>query len=82
VGLLDDYETLTKIRILGGNGGTKRVEVGAAISVEYLGLAQHTNIHFRTPQLIREQQLKSIVNSQMQTAVSDAQAKASRKKDA
>ncbi len=46
-----------------------------------LGLAQYTNIHYRTPQLIREQQLKSIFNSQFKTAVSDAKAKASRKKD-
>ncbi len=46
-----------------------------------LGLAQYTNIHYRTPQLIRQQQLQSILNNQMKTSVSDAKAKVSRKKD-
>jgi hypothetical protein len=46
-----------------------------------LGLAAYVNMHYRTPQLIREQQLKSILNNQMKTAVSEAQRKASCKKD-
>jgi hypothetical protein len=44
-----------------------------------LGLAQYVNIHYRTPQLIREQQLQSIINSQLPHAV--AEAKAAHKKD-
>jgi hypothetical protein len=46
-----------------------------------LGLAQYVNIHYRTPQLVREQQLKSIFSGQLQKAVSEAKAKASRKND-
>jgi len=46
-----------------------------------LGLAQYVNIHYRTPQLIREQQLNSILNNQLKTAVSDAKAKVSTKND-
>gem|GEM_PF-1074083 len=46
-----------------------------------LGLAQYVNIHYRTPQLIREQQLNSILNNQLKTAVSDAKAKISTKND-
>ncbi|MGA3109132.1 MAG: hypothetical protein ABSD99_06700 [Candidatus Bathyarchaeia archaeon] len=46
-----------------------------------LGLAQYTNMHYRTPQLIREQQLNALLNNQLKTAVSDAKAKASCKKD-
>ena len=46
-----------------------------------LGLAQYVNIHYRTTQLVREQQLKSIFSSQLQKAASEAKAKASRKKD-
>lgn len=45
-----------------------------------LGLAQYINIHYRTPQLIREQQLQSIGSSQLQEAVSEAKAKAAHKK--
>jgi hypothetical protein len=44
-----------------------------------LGLAQYVNIHYRTPQLIRQQQLQSIINKQLPEAAS--QAKASPKKD-
>jgi hypothetical protein len=43
-----------------------------------LGLAQYLNIHYRTPQLIRQQQLQSIVNKQLPEATS--QAKAAQKK--
>ncbi len=39
-----------------------------------LGLAQYINIHYRTPQLVREQQLQSIINSQLQQAASQAKA--------
>jgi hypothetical protein len=46
-----------------------------------LGLAQYVNIHYRTPQLIKEQQLNSLLNNQLKTAVSDAKAKASCKND-
>ena len=46
-----------------------------------LGLAQYVSIYYRTPQLVREQQLKSIFSGQLQKAVSEAKAKASRKKD-
>jgi len=44
-----------------------------------LGLAQYVNIHYRTPQLIRQQQLHSILNNQLPQAAS--QAKAAQKKD-
>jgi hypothetical protein len=43
-----------------------------------LGLAQYVNIHYRTPQLIRQQQLQSIINKQPPQAAS--QAKAAQKK--
>jgi len=48
-----------------------------------LGLAQYVNIHYRTPQLVREQQLKSIFTGRLQKAASEAKAKAkaSSKKD-
>jgi hypothetical protein len=46
-----------------------------------LGLAQYINVHYRTPQLIREQQLKSILDSPLSRAVSDAKTKASCKRD-
>ncbi len=46
-----------------------------------LGLAQYINIHYRTPQLIRQQQLQSIINSQLQQAASKAKAKAAQEKD-
>ncbi len=45
-----------------------------------IGLAQYVNIHYRTPQLIREQQLQSIINRQLPKAA--AEAKAAQKKDA
>lgn len=44
-----------------------------------LGLAQYVNVHYRTPQLIREQQLESIINSQLQKAAGEAKAKAAQK---
>jgi len=49
-----------------------------------LGLAQYVNIHYRTPQLIREQQLQSIITSQLHKATVEAKAKAKTilKKDA
>jgi hypothetical protein len=46
-----------------------------------LGLAQYINIHYRTPQLIREQQLQSIINKQLPQSASQAKAKAAQKKD-
>ena len=46
-----------------------------------LGLVQYVNIYYRTPQLVREQQLKFIFSGQLQKAASEAKAKASRKKD-
>jgi hypothetical protein len=46
-----------------------------------LGLAQYINIHYRTPQLIREQQLQSIINKQLPQAAAQAKAKAAQKKD-
>ncbi len=46
-----------------------------------LGLAQYVNIYYRTPQLVRKQQLKSILNSQLQRATSQAKTKATSKKD-
>jgi hypothetical protein len=45
-----------------------------------LGLAQYVNIHYRTPQLIRQQQLRSIINSQLHQATSEAKSKAAHKK--
>jgi len=39
-----------------------------------LGLAQYVNIHYRTPQLIRQQQLQSITNKQLPEAASQAKA--------
>ncbi|MGA8856433.1 MAG: hypothetical protein WB643_04615 [Candidatus Bathyarchaeia archaeon] len=44
-----------------------------------LGLAQYVNIHYRTPQLIRQQQLQSIINKQLQEATTEAKAKAAGK---
>ncbi len=44
-----------------------------------LGLAQYINIHYRTPQLIRQQQLQSIISKQLPQAAS--QAKAAHKND-
>jgi hypothetical protein len=38
-----------------------------------LGLAQYVNIHYRTPQLIRQQQLQTIINKQLPQAVTEAQ---------
>ena len=46
-----------------------------------LGLAQYVNIHYRTPQAIRQQQLQSILNTQLQNAAAEAKAKAAQKKD-
>jgi hypothetical protein len=46
-----------------------------------LGLAQYVNIHYRTPQAIRQQQLQSILNTQLQNAAHEAKAKAAQKKD-
>lgn len=46
-----------------------------------LGLAQYVNIHYRTPQLIREQQLESIINRQLPEAAAEAKAKAAQKKE-
>ena len=44
-------------------------------------IAQYVNIYYRTPQLIREQQLKFIFSSQLGKTASEAKAKASHKKD-
>lgn len=44
-----------------------------------LGLAQYVNIHYRTPQLVREQQLQSIINSQLPKAAAQAKVKAAPK---
>jgi hypothetical protein len=33
-----------------------------------LGLAQYVNIYYRTPQLVREQELKSIFGKRLKTA--------------
>jgi hypothetical protein len=44
-----------------------------------LGLVQYVNFYYRTPQPVREPQLKSIFSSRMQKAQS--QAKAFHKKD-
>jgi len=46
-----------------------------------LGLAQYVNIHYRTPQLVQEQQLQSIINSLLPKAAAEAKAKAARKND-
>ena len=45
-----------------------------------LGLAQYVNIHYRTPQLIRQQQLQTIINKQLPQAITEA--KSVQKKDA
>jgi hypothetical protein len=34
-----------------------------------LGLAQYVNIYYRTPQLVREQELKSIFSNRLKAAV-------------
>jgi hypothetical protein len=47
-----------------------------------LGLAQYVNIHYRTPQLIRQQQLQSIIASHLPKAVAEAKAKAVHRADA
>ncbi len=44
-----------------------------------LGLAEYVNIYYRTPQLVRKQQLKSILNSQLQRATSQAKTEATSK---
>ncbi len=46
-----------------------------------LGLAQYINIYYRTPQSIRKQQLQSILNSQLQKAMSEAKSEAAQKED-
>ncbi len=46
-----------------------------------LGLAQYVNIHYRTPQLVREQQLNSLLAGRLQKAVSQTKAQASSKND-
>lgn len=45
-----------------------------------LGLAQYVNIHYRTPQLIRQQQLQSIINRQLPKAAAEAKANPAQKK--
>jgi hypothetical protein len=44
-----------------------------------LGLAQYVSIYYRTPQLVRMQQLKSIMESQLQKKARRAKTKAGRK---
>jgi hypothetical protein len=44
-----------------------------------LGLAQYVNIHYRTPQLIRQQQLQSVITGQLPKAAAEAKAKAAQK---
>jgi hypothetical protein len=44
-----------------------------------LGLAQYVNIHYRTPQLIRQQQLQSIITSQLPKAAAEGKANAAKK---
>jgi hypothetical protein len=39
-----------------------------------LGLAQYVNIHYRTPQLIRQQQLQSIITRQLPKHAAEAAA--------
>jgi hypothetical protein len=39
-----------------------------------LGLAQYVNIHYRTPQLIRQQQLQSIITRQLSKHAAEAAA--------
>lgn len=46
-----------------------------------LGLAQYVNIYYRTPQLVREKQLESILGNQLGKAASEAKTRASRRKD-
>lgn len=36
-GIFDDYETLTKVRVLEDEGGVRKIETSSVISVEYLG---------------------------------------------
>jgi hypothetical protein len=44
-----------------------------------LGLAQYVNIHYRTPQLIREQQLQSIMPGSLQRVIAEGRDKARKK---
>jgi hypothetical protein len=46
-----------------------------------LGLAQYVNIYYRTPQLVRGQQLESIFKSQLQDAAARGKAEPSGKND-
>jgi hypothetical protein len=44
-----------------------------------LGLAQYVNIYYRTPQLVREQELKSKFSNRLKTAAAEATAQRRRR---
>lgn len=46
-----------------------------------LGLAQYVNIYYRTPQLIREQQLKALLGTELKKRTTEAKTNVAHKND-
>jgi hypothetical protein len=46
-----------------------------------LGLAQYVNIYYRTPQLVKEQQLRALLGAELKKRATEPKAEAVRKND-